>query len=247
MTTTLDELTLAKGDHRAREEGMCVMEAVAFVAGEPHSDHPACASEVIGTFLRSWNDAMNDEDRQMLKPLVPRLVGTKGTAAQERQRSYMALDWSVRVSTPAWLRLAKLDEHAAALEACAPITNAASAEKAQPALNRARTAASPARPSLVHVGDAVGDAAWDAVGAAARDAAGAAARAATRAAVGDAAWAAARAAAWAVARDAAWAAVGDAARAAAWAALRPTVETLQRSALDLVERMIAVAERRTAE
>ena len=57
---------------------------------------------------------------------------------------------------------------------------------------------------------------------AARDVAGAAA--------GDAAWAAARAAA----RAAAW----DAARDAARDALRPTVETLQASALDLLEAMI---------
>jgi hypothetical protein len=45
------------------------------------------------------------------------------------------------------------------------------------------------------------------------------------------------------ARDAAWAAAGDAARDAAgdaaWAALKPTVETLQKSALDLLDAMIA--------
>lgn len=44
--------------------------------------------------------------------------------------------------------------------------------------------------------------------------------------------------AWDAARDAAWAAAGDAARDAAWDALKPTVETLQASALDLLDRMI---------
>ena len=74
--------------------------------------------------------------------------------------------------------------------------------------------------------------------AAARAAAWAAARAVERAverAAARAAARAARAAAWvaaSAARDAAWDAAGD--------ALRPTVETLQQSALDLLDRMLAV-------
>ena len=173
MTTTirsldLDSLMLYAGGHDANEQRMCVMEAVAFVAGEPWSDHPKCASKVIGDFLRSWNDAMNDDDRQQLVPLIPRLVGTAGTDAQEMQRSWMALDWYCRVSAPAWLRLAGLTAEAEAIEATAPIVDSASAMAAQDALNTARSAAAAARA-----------AAW----AAARDAAGAAARAAARAAL----------------------------------------------------------------
>ncbi len=95
-------------------------------------------------------------------------------------------------------------------------------------------------------GAAAWDAAWDAARAAARDAAGDAAwdaaRDAARAAARDAAWAAARDAAGAAARDAA----GDAARDAAWAAARdaatkvlaPSVEELQRSAIELYRDMI---------
>jgi hypothetical protein len=79
------------------------------------------------------------------------------------------------------------------------------------------------------------DAAWDAAWAAARDAAWDALRAAAWDAAWDAAWAAVRAAAW----DAAWAA----ARAAAHNRLQPTVEELQRSACDLLDRMVAVGVR----
>ena len=78
MTTTreldLDTLILKAGGHPEDGE-FCIMEAVAFVAGEPWSDHPACASQVIGAFMRSWNDALDDEGRQKLKPYVRRLVG----------------------------------------------------------------------------------------------------------------------------------------------------------------------------
>ena len=44
-------IVLYRGSHKSGNE-MCAMEAVAFVAGEAWSDHPACASEVIGSFLR---------------------------------------------------------------------------------------------------------------------------------------------------------------------------------------------------
>ncbi len=42
------------------DRDLCIMEAVAFMAGEPWSDSPACASPVIAAFLRSWNDALSD-------------------------------------------------------------------------------------------------------------------------------------------------------------------------------------------
>ncbi len=38
----LDDITLRSGAHSSREDGMCLMEAVSFYAGEKHSDHPTC-------------------------------------------------------------------------------------------------------------------------------------------------------------------------------------------------------------
>jgi hypothetical protein len=215
----LEPLKLGRGSHDPPSNGLvnaCVMEAVAYVAGEPFSDHPVCVSPVITSFLVSWNDAMNDVDRQMLKPYIVRLVGTRTGKRHEEQRAWMLTDWSVRECAPAWLRLAGLAAQAELLESLAPLTSAASARKAQPVLDAARNDSAAAR-------------------AAARDAARAAARAAAWAAAGDAAWDAARAAA----RDAAW----DAARAAAAAALAPTTRELQQSALLLLDRMIAVSAR----
>ena len=105
-TEELATITLKSGSHATREEGVCAMEAVAWLAGEPHSDAPECASPVIAAFLRSWNDNLpTDEDRQrLLRPLVPLVIGTRADNATELWRSYMALDWLVRVHTPAWLR-----------------------------------------------------------------------------------------------------------------------------------------------
>jgi hypothetical protein len=251
----LEPLVLESGGHDAPNNGLvhaCVMEAVAYVAGEPWSDHPECASPVLGAFLRSWNDSLSDEDRQMLKPLIPRLVGTKASKAVEEKRAWMAADWLARECAPAFLRLAGLTEHAEALEGLAALTTAWRAEKAQPQLAAAGAAAWDAArvAAWAAARDAARDAAWASAGAAARDAAGASAGAAARVAAWAAAGASARVAAWAAAGAAAWAAAWDAAGAAAWAAawdaagaaarvaLEPTVKQLQASALLLVERMI---------
>jgi hypothetical protein len=164
----LDTLTLKAGSHTEPAAGMCVMEAAAYLAGEPFSDHPECASPVIGAFLRNWNDALPDDDRQNLKQYIPRLVGSRGIAEQEERRSWMALDWLVRVQTPAWLRLAGLTDQADLLAGLAEV-DPETCPSIKPTLEAVRQDAS-----------AAWDAAWDAAG----DAAGAAAR--------DAAWAAAR-------------------------------------------------------
>ena len=174
----LETVTLDAGAH-SPDGRFCVMELVAYMAGEPWSASPACASRVITSFLISWNDSLPDDDRQMLKPLVPLVIGTRTTAKDETIRAWMCTDWLARECAPAFLRCAGLTAQAELLETLPPLTSAASAGKAQPALDRARKDSA---------------AAW----AAARDAAGDAAKAAA----GDAAGAAAWAAAWAAAGDA---------------------------------------------
>jgi hypothetical protein len=155
---------------------MCVMEAVAYVAGEPWSDAPTCASPVIAAFLRSWNDALSGADRtRLLRPLIPRLVGSAASREVEERRSYMALDWLIREHTPAWLDLIPaLAPHAAALRALSPIADLEAARAANATVTAAGAAARAA--ARAAAGDAAGAAAW----AAAWDAAWAAAREALR-------------------------------------------------------------------
>src|SRR5262245_14761657 len=201
----LTTLVLEHGGHDNRADGMCLLEAVAWFAGEEHSDEPDCVSPVLRAYGVALNDALNEGRRQELKPLIPLLVGTAGDGL-DAARSYLALDWLIRTWAPAWLDLAKLTGEAADLRALPRIIDPAAVATARPVLESARKKAAAARA-----------AAWDAAGAAARAAAGDAARAAAWDAAGAAAWAAAwdaaRAAAWDAARAAAW----DAARAAAWA------------------------------
>ena len=223
----LPTIHLDAGHHNQGEE-MCLLEAAAWVAGEPWTDHPQCVCPILATIGRNWNDALNDTDRdRILKPFIPQLIGTRATPAIETARSYLALDWTIRTSTPTWLHLAGLHDEATALEQLTPITSPATCTAAMTALRQAAKSADAARAA---VWAAAGDAVWAAAGAAVWAAAGAA--------VWDAAGDAARAAAGA----AVWAAAGAAAGAAVWAAagagLAPTVAVLQTSAADLYTRMI---------
>jgi hypothetical protein len=217
-------LTLAYGSHDTREDGVCLLEAVAWFAGEPHSDHPACVSPVLASYGRSLNDLLPDGKRQQLRPYIPLMPGTSGDGRDEA-RGYLALDWLIRTYAPAWLDLAGLDGEARALRGLRRIADLAAVQSVRPIVLAVRDKSAVA-----------GDAAWAAAGDAARDAAG------------DAAWAAAGTAAWDAAWAAAWAAAGTAAaaakpviaeyQAAASAALAPTVSSLQDSAVLLFSRMI---------
>jgi len=179
---------LRKGSHvmpigKADDPMACVIEAVAYVAGEPWSDEPKCVCPVIASMLRRWNDDMrsDDERTRLLAPLIPRLVGSRSTPGVQMRRSFMALDWMVRVMTPAWLDIAGLTEQSALLRELGELHDSASCQVATPAVKAASERASAAR-------------------------------------------AAARAAAW----------------DAAGVKLAPTVEQLQASALDLIDRMLLV-------
>ena len=151
--------TLKSGNHKPPNGHFeaCVMEAVAYVAGEPWSDKPECACPIISSFLRSWNDALpTDADRdRLLKPLIPKLVNTRGDKALEEKRALMAADWLVRVNTPAWLRLAGLTTHADALSALPEITSFKQVPSIRGPIETARKDAAAAW-------DAAWAAAWDA-------------------------------------------------------------------------------------
>ena len=198
---------------------------------------PDGESAPIYKMLIGLNDA-SPRTREMVRSRMTQLVGTGRSPEIEHARSLMALDWYLRTWLPAWFDLTEsLAPHAKALRAMEQITDS-NARDAGKVVNAARAAARDA------AGEAAGAAAGAAAWAAARDAAWAAAWDAAGAAAMEAAGAAASAAAW----DAAWAAARDAAGAATWAAvgaaakakLALTVERLQDSAIDLLDRMLAL-------
>lgn len=138
----LSTLTLKHGAHSSREEGMCAMEAVAWLANEPHSDSPACTCPVLASVVRKWNDSLPDADRtRLLRPLLPKLIGTRAQSDDVLlRRMYIAVDWQIRTYAPAFLRLGGFKDHANALEALSPIVDDASLKAATNAAEAARSA-----------------------------------------------------------------------------------------------------------
>src|SRR4051812_29594083 len=86
----LDSIVLGEGSHAQREKGVCLMEAVAWFAGEPHSDRPQCASPALTSFGIALNDSFPEEHRQKLKPLIPLLVGTRNPELEQQRIYFLA-------------------------------------------------------------------------------------------------------------------------------------------------------------
>lgn len=219
-------LTLAAGPHASPDQGLCALEAVAYLAGEPHSDQPACASPSIAAFVRTLSDGLPQAERDgLILPLLPRLVGTLGSEALERRRIAMVADWLVRSHVPAWFRLAKLNVEADELADLAELTDVSDLTSLCDHLKRARKRAAVANLTLRQTGSAVRATAWDATQQAAlitvRDAL-------------EEAGPPILAAGW----DAAYAAAYAATRAYGKVPLEPTRRALEQSALALVERLI---------
>jgi hypothetical protein len=256
----LDTLILDRGAHTSFEEGACIMEAVAFVADEPFSDHPKCASPILGAFLRAWNDRLDTDDRQLLKPYIVRLVGTNTGQADEQTRKWMLLDWLVHEYAPAMFRTAGLTAEAEAFEQLAAITGREQWAAARATVYEVRDKAWERRTEARKRAAAVAVA--DAAAVAATAAVAAAVAAADAAAAADADAAAAAAADAAAYKQAIEAAV-DAKKAggdywkqrdAAYAVLYPFYKErlaevapgLQTSALLLLDRLIDVGQEETA-
>jgi hypothetical protein len=150
---TLDDLPpLAKGAHAPDSGRACMMEAAAYIAGEPWSDRPACVCPVIAAFARKMNDAVPDDMRDaLLRPLVQLTVGTRASSAVERRRAYIAADFAVRQVAPAALRAAGLHAKAGELAALPAVTSKKTAAAANVA---AANVAAAARAAAANVANA---------------------------------------------------------------------------------------------
>jgi len=88
------EIKLSRGSHQSPKQGLCVMELASLLAGERFSDHPASVCPVIGSLMRSYNDAISDDRRQDLYPYAARILGTRSTVDVAEQRRSRIVDWA---------------------------------------------------------------------------------------------------------------------------------------------------------
>jgi hypothetical protein len=208
---------LAHGAHASPDDGLCLLEAVAWIRGITHTDHPPCVAPILGAYGRALNDCLPDDTRQLLVPFITRLPGTAGDGLDAARLDVLGA-WMVRDWAAGWLDAAGLAGHAARLRALViPRWPAAAADAAADAAAAAVDAAVAAS-AVDAASAAVAASAAAAVAAADASAASASADAAAVAVDAAAADAASAAAAASASADAAAVAVDAAAAAAASAA-----------------------------
>ncbi|MDQ6841311.1 MAG: hypothetical protein M3025_02660 [Actinomycetota bacterium] len=103
-TISHQTIKLSKGKHTSPEEGACVMELASMLAGEQFTDHPACACPVIASFLRAYNDSIDDDRRQDLYRYASQIVGTRATARVQQARIEHLFEWAYEVRLRRWPR-----------------------------------------------------------------------------------------------------------------------------------------------
>jgi hypothetical protein len=87
-------IKLSKGKHTSPEDGACVMELASMLAGEPFSDHPVTVCPVIGSFLRSYNDSIDDRRRQSLYEYASKVVGSRAAQRAQQARADRLAQWA---------------------------------------------------------------------------------------------------------------------------------------------------------
>ncbi len=65
-----------------RRSGACLMEYVAVLAGERHTDHPKSVCPTLATMARVVNDRVSDRARQRLAIAAPDFIGTAGASVE---------------------------------------------------------------------------------------------------------------------------------------------------------------------
>ena len=103
-TEMLSRINLDYGKHGSLQQGACVMECVAYVAGEPHTDHPSCACPVVTKVAAFVNDEYPAVRENGLSSRVLRLAGSNKSPEASKQRAYFLMDFVLRTVTPNSIR-----------------------------------------------------------------------------------------------------------------------------------------------
>lgn len=152
---------LFMGGHKPPVDGqpleLCFDETVAWMFGEIHTDMPQCMCPVFASYGMRLNDRLDDEERQLMIPLLARCGGTRSTLDVARKRSFALSDVSIREVMPMALDAAKHPDLATKLRELAPVVDSKTARKAWSAtlevMEEARTRAY-AYDDAVHAADA---------------------------------------------------------------------------------------------
>jgi hypothetical protein len=97
-------ITLSKGKHDSPQDGACVMELASMLASEPFSDRPHSVCPVIGSFLRAYNDRIDDARRQDLYTYAAKVLGSRASQDVQHARAERLRAWALERHWSGWLQ-----------------------------------------------------------------------------------------------------------------------------------------------
>ena len=113
----------SKGETMTASTDLLIDHAIALDGKVINIANPVDTSQTLHAYAIRLNDALPTDRRQQLKAYRDRFVGTAGQPIADKRAAYMCVDWLIRTYTPAWLRLAGLNEHADALAFAPEVTD----------------------------------------------------------------------------------------------------------------------------
>jgi hypothetical protein len=97
-------ITLRNGKHASPDEGACVMELASMLAGEPFNDRPQSVCPVIGSFLRAYNDRIDDGRRHDLYAYAAKVLGSRASHDVQHARAERLSAWALELHWRRWLQ-----------------------------------------------------------------------------------------------------------------------------------------------
>ena len=98
--TLLRDLPLERGTHKTNSGALSLMEAVAYVAGEPHTDHPECACPVITEVAAYADFCYVPQVKIALAQRVLQIAGSKSSDDVQFDRLCLLADHTLHVVLP---------------------------------------------------------------------------------------------------------------------------------------------------
>ena len=105
----------------SREAGVTAAEALAWMAGEAHTEAPRSICPVLLAVIRSWGHNLSQEGRNtLLRPILPLLLNTGCDTQASMNRAGILMAWTLMTNTPAWLEAGGLAKEAVLLRNTRP-------------------------------------------------------------------------------------------------------------------------------
>ena len=119
----LGDITLSPYPTPQRETGVCPSQAVAWLAGEGHTDRPKKLRPIIGHIVDTLAESLNEADHtRWITPCLTPIMHTRNHSYFENLRQNTAVLWAINIKAATWLALAGFHEEANYLKTHRPST-----------------------------------------------------------------------------------------------------------------------------